>query len=236
MKKIIFKLIIYALVIIFTVIFTVIIGSIFSPTIINSLPLWHSIKDIPEGKITKILSIRMVPMGHFDNLFVENNKNDIYYWERRPNLITFGTEKWEKIHIPNNLKTKKLRAFNNYPNYGIFIQTTNGQIFKYIDNQNWEEVSENNLPQEQNFNCANWPKVMKPFGKIVEKKDICMVGAMSEEVRNYVLLNSGEIMLLSRTISILTVIYTFIFYSILGFIIGILLNIFLIKKLINRKK
>jgi len=77
---------------------------------------------------------------------------------------------------------------------------------------------------------------MKPFGKIVEKKDICMVGAMSEEVRNYVLLNSGEIMLLSRTISILTVIYTFIFYSILGFIIGILLNIFLIKKLINRKK
>jgi len=85
MKKIIFKLIIYALVIIFTVIFTVIIGSIFSPTIINSLPLWHSIKDIPEGKITKILSIRMVPMGHFDNLFVENNKNDIYYWERRPN-------------------------------------------------------------------------------------------------------------------------------------------------------
>ena len=235
MKRKLFNGIIYISVVIFSTIIIAIIGSILSSTFVNRMPFWHSIQNIPEGKITKMLSIRMIPMGHIDNVFVENDNGDIYLWERQPDLITFGKENWKKIEAPKNLIINKLRAFSNYPNYGVYIQTTDGQVFMYADDQNWQKVSNNILPEERNFNCNSWPKVAEPFGRKVDKKDICMVGSMSEEARSYRLLDSGKIMVLSRTESIVTMIFNFILYSIIGLVIGILLCISPVRKLMNRR-
>lgn len=208
-------------------------------------PLWRSIQSPPKGHIVSILDVGMIPMGHIDNVYVLTDEGEVYIWEREPSMFYIKQGKWRMLSsIPQNESVIDLKKFSAFPHYGVYVKTNENNYYSYTGydsgSELWELISQeeyNKLPRkdyhdEKKLDDPFWPKVVGPPGKIIDRDSFYVSGSMSEEARNYVLMQNGSLKVLSRTFSP----FSGIEYMIIGFIIGIVANIALIIATIIRKK